>query len=731
MDKASQTIMKYKSQLISNLLSDYKDDFWVPFGVYVGVSTALFILACLPVVLFEPIAYSSGIPEVKCYLNGVRIPRLLRWKTLLIKIVGSILATGGNVAGDKEGPLVHIGATVAAAISQGKSSSLKFDSGILKFFRTDNEKRLFISCGASAGIAAGFGAPIGGVLYMIEEGMSFWSAPLTAFTFFCCACSISALNFFREGSDHSWGYWSYVGLLDFGRRELLVPYTIKQFPFYIMLGILGGLLGAIFNFFNKWIHTTRVKLKHPVVQGLEMLALGLTTSVLFYIIPYYYPSCKVIGKNMGELTVNTLFCPEGQYNQIGTILFQNEESSLRAISTWDYMPLFMICALYFVLTCWTFGAAVPVGILAPCLLIGACYGRMLGQYIQHIWPEAAADESTFSILGAASMLAGTTRLTLSLAVILTEATNNAGYTLPIMLVAMIARLVGYLFINGCFNIHIDIAKLPLLDWWLPSEMMHLRAKHVMSKPPIYFRQIEKVSIVHRVLSKTTHNGFPVVDKKGHLLGVILRWQLVILLMNKRWYSQSEVQDKGVQDQNLLSVDTFLDYYPRYPDIDQVHLGEDEKKNWLALAPYMNANPVRVLETCPMRRVFRVFRTMGLRHLIVVDKEGVVVGVITRKDMSARSTLAKLKTQAMRQPSLYQFETTWIAPLDGSSTMLQDVLSPEYLSRSSTRTSTSAGRQRSVHFAVEKPDTDDETEDDDVITTTTTVSNDLRGSINHS
>jgi chloride channel 7 len=46
---------------------------------------------------------------------------------------------------------VHIGATVAAAISQGKSSSLKIDTGILKFFRTDNEKRLFISCGASAG----------------------------------------------------------------------------------------------------------------------------------------------------------------------------------------------------------------------------------------------------------------------------------------------------------------------------------------------------------------------------------------------------------------------------------------------------------------------------------------------------------------------------------------------------------------------------------------------------
>lgn len=131
---------------------------------------------------------------------------------------------------------------------------------------------------------------------------------------------------------------------------------------------------------------------------------------------------------------------------------------------------------------------------------------MLGQYIQHIWPEAAADESTFSILGAASMLAGTTRLTLyaprrrSLSpnglgrhspqrvrsLLLPPFTQvagghshrghqqyaspllsaniflkmlehvelndgwrvaDAGYTLPIMFVAMIARLVGYLFIS--------------------------------------------------------------------------------------------------------------------------------------------------------------------------------------------------------------------------------------------------------------------------------------------
>ncbi len=99
----------------------------MPFGVYVGVSTALFILACLPVVLFEvrhhspsapsshvtecpthaplrwltrpafpaprplqPIAYSSGIPEVKCYLNGVRIPRYPPRSTNRISLINLI-----------------------------------------------------------------------------------------------------------------------------------------------------------------------------------------------------------------------------------------------------------------------------------------------------------------------------------------------------------------------------------------------------------------------------------------------------------------------------------------------------------------------------------------------------------------------------------------------------------------------------------------------------------------
>lgn len=94
---------------------------WVVYNV-----VPVFIGAML-VTYVEPVAAGSGIPQVKCYLNGVKVPRVVRIKTLLVKSVGVVCSVVGGLAGGKEGPMIHSGAVVAAGISQ-VSLNLKYTS---------------------------------------------------------------------------------------------------------------------------------------------------------------------------------------------------------------------------------------------------------------------------------------------------------------------------------------------------------------------------------------------------------------------------------------------------------------------------------------------------------------------------------------------------------------------------------------------------------------------------
>ncbi len=150
------------------------------FGFFIGVSCAFALVAVLLVVCIEPVAAGSGIPQLKAYLNGTAYMRLLQFKTLLVKLVGVIFSVTGGLIIGKEGPMVHSGAVLGANISHLTGCRRWFGhTRWLYRFRNDRDKRDFVSGGTAAGVAAAFGAPIGGVLFALEEAASHWSISLT------------------------------------------------------------------------------------------------------------------------------------------------------------------------------------------------------------------------------------------------------------------------------------------------------------------------------------------------------------------------------------------------------------------------------------------------------------------------------------------------------------------------------------------------------------------------
>lgn len=73
----------------------------IPYFFWLLVSVIPVVIGATLVTYLEPITAGSGVPQVKCYLNGVKIPRIVRIKTLAIKTIGVITSVVGGLAGGK------------------------------------------------------------------------------------------------------------------------------------------------------------------------------------------------------------------------------------------------------------------------------------------------------------------------------------------------------------------------------------------------------------------------------------------------------------------------------------------------------------------------------------------------------------------------------------------------------------------------------------------------------
>lgn len=659
---AIENIAGYKLLIVSDYIE--KERYFMGLTILTGSNLLLTLIATVLVVFFAPTAAGPGIPEIKAYLNGVDTPDMFGAPTLFVKTVGSIGAVAAGLDLGKEGPMVHIGTCIASLLGQGGTEKYRLKWRWLRYMNNDRDRRDLITCGSSAGVCAAFRAPVGGVLFALEEVATWWRSALLWRTFFSTAVVVVVLRAFIEYcSSGRCGLFGDGGLIMFDVSNVTLRYHVMDIVPVAIIGLIGGLIGTLYNYFlHKVLRLySLINDKGKLAKILLSLAVAVFTSVCMYSLPFLVSctkcdpslpsgSCSTTGRTGNFKRFN---CPTGYYNDLASLLFSTNDDAVRNIfstnTTGEFHPFSLVIyfILYFILGLFTFGIAVPSGLFLPIILMGSAYGRLFGLAMGRY---TNIDEGLFAVLGAASLMAGSMRMTVSLCVIFLELTNNL-LLLPItMLVLLIAKSVGDCFDKSIYEIILDLKGLPFLDANPEPWMRNITVGELADvKPPLVSLQgVEKVSRIVDVLKNTTHNGFPVIDDDampptGHstrameLHGLILRAHIVAVL-KKKWFLQ---EPRRTEEWEVREKFSWAELQERDTNFQKVAIAKHEMDMYVDLHPFTNKTPYTVVEDTSVAKAMVLFRQVALRHLLIVPKyqgAGIypVLGILTRQDLRAHN-----------------------------------------------------------------------------------------------
>ncbi|EXJ68252.1 uncharacterized protein A1O5_08867 [Cladophialophora psammophila CBS 110553] len=541
-------------------------------------------------------AAGSGIPEIKTILSGFVIPHFLDLNVLVVKAVGSVFAVSTGMCLGKEGPFVHISTCVAYLVG------IRFH----KYRENGRKLRELLAAGCSSGLSVAFGAPIGGVLFAYEEISTYFPRKVLWRAFVCslfAAMTLKALNPTGTGK---------LVLFETNYGTTYQPY---HYVVFVVLGIAGGVFGGIFckvNFlWSRSFRKYRIIKNYPV---LEVFLVVLATALLQYPNPLAREPGDVIIKNL------LVDCGEGSRTDYVCVQEGHASPSPKYLGWLTYGTLVKLA-----LTVITFGIKVPSGIIIPALDGGAFFGRLVGQLpflAQSISP------GIFAMVGAGSFLAGVSRMTISLAVIMFELTGELEFVVPNMIGIMVAKWVAdALEQEGVYDLAQTVLGHPFLDldhsMKLVQQDAHLAEELI---PPLQTMRevtvdVPDSGIVPRVvLTEKLHQ----LRRRGLMdAGLVL----VQRAMLQGYLAEGELE---------FGLETLGHPFPAgcvvrlLPPVTGVQL-QMEHEGELDLSQFIDRTPLTICAKAPMEFVVEMFGKLGLRHLCVTEEgTGKLVGVIIKK-----------------------------------------------------------------------------------------------------
>ena len=387
----------------------------------------------------------------------------VRKRTIASCAVTSSITIGSGGSAGREGPTVQIGAAVGSTIGQ------------LLHLSTER-MRVLVGCGAAAGIAASFNAPLAGVLFALEIILGDFA--IHTFSPIIIASVIGTVTGRAlEGNEVTFNV---------PVHELVHP---TEIIFYLALGMLCGIVARLFTF--MYFYVQQIFEEKFNMPDLYKPAIG--------------------GLIVGMVSI---FMPQILGNGYDVM-----EQALTGQMFWGLA--FLLVFMKIICTSITLGSGGMGGVFAPSLFIGAMVGTAFGSSVHFIFPTLSASAETYSVVGMGAVAGAVMQAPLTNILMLFELTNDYTLILPIMATCIAASYTYQRFTKHSIYMQYLLNKgINIRHGRETSIMNSIKVQDVMSTDITTIAQEMPFRKILETISYSKNFYFPVLDNKGDMTGIL-------------------------------------------------------------------------------------------------------------------------------------------------------------------------------------------------------------------
>jgi len=433
---------------------------------------------------FASEAKGHGVPEVMqaIALKGGRI----RPRVALAKVLASSACIGSGGSAGREGPIVQVGAALGSTLAQW----LKFP---------ESRIRNLVACGAAAGIAATFNAPIAGVIFAIEVILGEMALADLGSVVLAAVMSSTLAR----------------ALLGDIPAFAIPLYSVKshwEILMYLGLGVISAVIGVLFikalyyaeDVFDNWKFPEALK---PAVGGLLLGAVGFAYPILLGL-----TSIPADQLNNGLPVIDNIpHIFSSGFGSIEAALLGNGSAYL----------MFALVILKILATSFTLGSGNSGGIFAPALFMGAMTGGVFGTLMVSLFPNLTAGSGSYATVGMAAVFAASARAPLTAILIVFEMTDDYRILVPLMAAVTVATfLAQHWHKESIYTLKLVRKGIKLFRGRDMDVMASVNVEDVMDRDFEVVHQDSPVGELVSLLERTGRHGFPVVDDQNKLVGIV-------------------------------------------------------------------------------------------------------------------------------------------------------------------------------------------------------------------